>query len=63
VAEEYGVVTAERQVPFRWTFYIGRDGKILFIDKNVNPETHGEDVAKKLQALGIFRIDKGPNPD
>ena len=46
-------MTEERQIPFRWTFYIGRDGEILFIDKNVNPDTHGEDVAKKLQELGV----------
>ena len=53
MAEKYGVVTADRQNPFRWTFYIGRDGNILFIDKNVSPDTHGEDVAKKLQELGV----------
>lgn len=55
VAEKYGVVTEERQIPFRWTFFIGSDGKILFVDKNVNPDTHGEDVVKKLQELGVSR--------
>jgi thioredoxin-dependent peroxiredoxin len=37
----------------RWTFYIGKDGKILFIDKEVKPDGAGEDVAKKLAELGI----------
>lgn len=53
VAKKYGVVTPERGVAFRWTFYIGKDGKILLIDKEVNTGTHGQDVAEKLAALGI----------
>jgi len=52
-AIQYGVVTAERRFPFRWTFYIGTDGKILYIDKNVNVATHGKDVAVKLKELGV----------
>ena len=55
VAKAYGVVNSERQVPFRWTFYIGKDGKILYIDKNVNPTEHAKDVAKKLGELGVER--------
>lgn len=53
VAEAYGVVTAKRQFPFRWTYYIGKDGKILFIDKKVKSASHGADAAKKLKELGI----------
>ena len=53
VAEQFGVVTAKRKLPFRWTFYIGKDGKILFIDKKVSTKTHGADVAKKLKELGV----------
>ena len=53
VATAYGVVTKDRAVPFRWTFYIGTDGKILFIDKAVSARTHGTDVAKKLAELGV----------
>ena len=34
--------------PSRWTFYIGKDGRILDIDKNVQPSSHGADVARKL---------------
>jgi peroxiredoxin Q/BCP len=37
----------------RWTFYIGKDGRILFIDKDVNTETAGADVAARLAALGV----------
>jgi hypothetical protein len=37
----------------RWTFYIGSDGKILFIDKEVDPTTAGADIAKHLEELGV----------
>ena len=53
VAEAYGVVDASRPFPRRWTYYIGKDGKILFIDKKVKAASHGADCAKKLKELGI----------
>ena len=62
VAMAYGVISPdappERQFARRWTFYIGRDGKILYIDKGatgrgVNPATSGEDVVAKLKELGV----------
>lgn len=53
VAKSYGVVTATRQFPFRWTFYIGTDGKLLHIDKKVNSGSHGKDIAAKLKELGV----------
>jgi peroxiredoxin Q/BCP len=37
----------------RWTFYIGKDGRVLFVDKDVNVNTAGADVAAKLAELGI----------
>ena len=37
----------------RWTFYIGADGKILFIDKQVNPAKSGEAVVAKLKDLKV----------
>jgi peroxiredoxin Q/BCP len=52
-AKAYGVLNAQRGVPLRWTFFIGPDGKILAIDKAVKTETHGQDVAAKLQELGV----------
>jgi peroxiredoxin Q/BCP len=49
------VVHAKRQVPERWTFYIGKDGKLLAIDKKVSSKTHGADVAKNLGKLGVAK--------
>jgi len=54
-AEAYGVVNATRQVPQRWTYYIGADGKVLYIDKSVKPTSHGTDIAKKLGELGVAK--------
>lgn len=39
----------------RWTFYIGKDGKILFIDKAVKVDTAGADIAAKLGELGVSK--------
>jgi peroxiredoxin Q/BCP len=53
VATAYGVVHPGREVPERWTFYVGLDGKILAIDKEVKTKSHGEDIAKRLEELGV----------
>jgi peroxiredoxin Q/BCP len=37
----------------RRTFYIGADGKILYIDTDVNTQTAGEDLYRRLGQLGI----------
>ena len=37
----------------RWTFYIGKDGKIAAIDKKINTSKAGEDVVAKLKELGV----------
>ena len=55
VAREYGVTGAIQRWASRWTFYIGKDGKILFIDKDVHPATHADDVAAKLEELGVAK--------
>lgn len=55
VAREYGVTGAIQKWASRWTFVIGKDGHILYIDKNVRPSTHADDVAAKLKELGIAR--------
>lgn len=52
-AQAYGLLREGGKIPNRWTVYIGADGKILFIDKQVSAASHGEDVAKKLEALGV----------
>ncbi len=53
VATAYGVIGTIRRWPQRWTFYIGTDGRILEIDKEVDVAAYGVDVAKRLRALGI----------
>jgi peroxiredoxin Q/BCP len=53
VAAAYGVLAGNRVAPARWTFYIGLDGRILYIDKNVTADGHGEEVPARLQLLGF----------
>ena len=55
VATAYGVVSGDRATASRWTFYIGKDGNILYIDKQISTATAGTDVAARLAALGIPR--------
>ena len=55
VAEAYGVLAGGRRTAARWTFYIGVDGRILYIDRAVIADGHGEDVPARLDALGIPR--------
>ena len=50
IAQEYGVLR-KSGTAYRHTFYIGRDGKILAIDKNVKPATSAQDMAKMLSEL------------
>jgi len=37
----------------RWTFYIGKDGRILDIDKSVKAATRGPAIVKRLEELGV----------
>jgi peroxiredoxin Q/BCP len=55
VARAYGVVDPDQPFAFRWTFYIGVDGRITYIDKLVRPATHGDAIAAKLAELGVPR--------
>lgn len=50
----YGVVDNPAGLARRWTFVIGKDGKILHIDKQVRVDSHAEDLAAwiKENALG-----------
>jgi peroxiredoxin Q/BCP len=52
-ARAYGVVGRVMPWASRWTFYIGADGRILYVDKDVKPSTAGADVAARLRALGV----------
>ena len=53
-ADAYGVLH-ERGFSQRHTFYIGADGTILAIDRNVRPATAAEDIAAKLAEIGIAK--------
>ncbi len=52
-AEAYGVVHEGRQVPERWTFYIGPDGVIKAIDKMVDTKDAANEIAAQLEELGV----------
>ena len=52
VAKAYGVLSPSGFAS-RSTFYIGADGRILDIDRNVSPATHGAAVAARLKQLGV----------
>lgn len=56
VAAAYGVLH-EAGFARRWTFYIDADGIIVDIDKDVQPATSAEDMAARLEALGVPKRD------
>jgi peroxiredoxin Q/BCP len=37
----------------RWTFYIGRDGKILHVDREVKTSSAAQDVVARLKELNV----------
>lgn len=54
IANKYGVL-GTFGVANRWTFYIGVDGKIQYIEKSVKVSTAGPDVAAKLAELKVAK--------
>ena len=56
-AEQYGVLRDYGgdlgRLANRWTFYVGPDGKITAIDKQVRPASSGEDIVAKLKELKV----------
>jgi peroxiredoxin Q/BCP len=62
LAKAYGVVDEDQPFASRWTFYIGIDGRVLYIDKQVSPANHGKAVAAKLAELGVARRQRGQQP-
>ena len=52
VAKAYDVL-AFYGVPKRHTIYIGKNGKILYIDRDIQAATSAEDMAARLRDLGI----------
>ena len=53
VAQAYGVLNPARGFTNRWTFYNDKDGVIKEIDKKVNTDKAGEDLAAKVKELGL----------
>jgi peroxiredoxin Q/BCP len=60
VATAYGVMAQPSaaqpnppQFARRWTFYIGPDGRILYIDKTPGTQNAGQNVIAKLKELGV----------
>lgn len=56
VARAYEVL-AFYGFPKRHTFYIGKEGKILMVDRSINPSTSAEDMAANLGRLGVAKRD------
>jgi thioredoxin-dependent peroxiredoxin len=54
-AQAFGVLNDQSGMARRWTFYIGKDGNVLAIDKDVKPATSAEDMAEKLGELKVER--------
>ena len=54
-ARAYNVLRGMGLYAARHTIYIGVDGAVLFIDTEVNTKTAGEDVAARLEQLGVAK--------
>ncbi len=54
-ADAYGVLVPIIGIAKRWTFYIGKDGKVLYVDKDVHVDSAGSDVAARLASLGVAK--------
>ena len=52
VAAAYGVLNPKGMAN-RWTFYVGKDGRILAIDKTIKVDTSAEDMVAKLGELKV----------
>ena len=51
VAAAFGVLRTGYAA--RHTVYIGKDGTILYVDREVKPATSGEDIVKRLTELKV----------
>jgi peroxiredoxin Q/BCP len=54
-ATAYGVLSPDGGYAQRWTFYIGKDGRIAAIDKAVKVATSAEDMLARLDELKVAR--------
>lgn len=55
VAAAYGVLSPAGYAR-RQTFFIDAEGRIAAIDRDVQPATAAEDIAARLDALGVARV-------
>ena len=53
VAKAYGVAGFGGLFAKRWTYYIDRTGVVRKIDKEVNVDSAGQDIARTLGELGF----------
>jgi peroxiredoxin Q/BCP len=53
IARAFGVLEPEGRYALRHTIYIGADGKVLYVDRKVNPQTAGADTVARLEELGV----------
>ena len=54
MARAYGVL-GPLGLPSRWTVYIGADGRVLAIDREVRFGNHGADITAALERFGVSR--------
>ncbi|AOS97385.1 Putative peroxiredoxin bcp [Microbulbifer aggregans] len=54
-AKAYDVLMPVMNVAKRVTIYIGKDGRILKIDRDIKPATSAEDIARTLGELDVAR--------
>lgn len=54
-ARAYNVLS-DRGYAMRHTYYIGLDGKVMAVDKQVRPASSAEDMAARLAQLGVISI-------
>ncbi len=52
-ARAFGVIGKDGKHAKRWTFYIGPDGTVRDIDREVKPDSAAPDIVKRLEALGV----------
>jgi thioredoxin-dependent peroxiredoxin len=51
-AEAYGLLSP-RGVASRWTIYVGKDGKLLMVDKMIKTGSATADIVANLEKLGV----------
>ncbi len=59
----YGSVQSVTQMAIRESILIGKDGRIVWIDKQVDPRTHGMDVLKRVRAETVAQKQESLKPN